>query len=80
VQPVAFLTPEVTDRRVIAVYFNNKDRVERVANYGLKDGKVFDFVKRETPAYSRDQGILKELFRNIGTVAPSMPGAGDRGR
>jgi outer membrane protein assembly factor BamE (lipoprotein component of BamABCDE complex) len=81
VQPVAFLTPEVTDRRVVAVYFNNKDRVERVANYGLKDGKVFDFVKRETPTYSRDQGILKELFRNIGTIAPSMPGAGggDRG-
>jgi outer membrane protein assembly factor BamE (lipoprotein component of BamABCDE complex) len=73
VQPMAFLTPEVTDRRVVAVYFNNKDRVERIANYGLKDGVVFDFIKRETPVYSRDQGLLKELFRNIGAT-PAIPG------
>jgi outer membrane protein assembly factor BamE (lipoprotein component of BamABCDE complex) len=73
VQPMAFLTPEVTDRRVVAIYFNNKDRVEQIANYGLKDGKVFDFVKRETPTYSRDQGLLKEIFRNIG-AGPAIPG------
>jgi outer membrane protein assembly factor BamE (lipoprotein component of BamABCDE complex) len=73
VQPMAFLTPEVTDRRVVAVYFNNKDRVEKIANYGLKDGVVFDFIKRETPVYTRDQGMLKEIFRNIG-AGPAMPG------
>ena len=77
-QPMAFMTPKVTDRRIVAVYFNNKDRVEQIANYGLKDGKVFDFVKRETPAYTRDQGLLKELFRDIG-AAPAIPGTGSRG-
>jgi outer membrane protein assembly factor BamE (lipoprotein component of BamABCDE complex) len=75
VQPMAFLTPEVTDRRVVAVYFDSKDRVEKIANYGLKDGKVFDFIKRETPVYTRDQGMLKEIFRNIG-AGPAMPGVG----
>jgi outer membrane protein assembly factor BamE (lipoprotein component of BamABCDE complex) len=74
-QPMPFMKPEVTDRRVVAVYFDNKGRVTQVANYGLKDGKVFDFIKRETPSYSRDQGLLKELFRDIG-AAPSIPGAG----
>jgi outer membrane protein assembly factor BamE (lipoprotein component of BamABCDE complex) len=73
VQPMAFLKPEVTERRVVAVYFSDKDRVEKIANYGLKDGKVFDFIKRETPVYSRDSGMLWELFRNIG-AAPAMPG------
>ncbi len=72
-QPMAFMKPEVTDRHVVAVYFNNKDRVEQIANYGLKDGKVFDFIKRETPVYTRDQGLLKEIFRNLG-VGPSIPG------
>jgi outer membrane protein assembly factor BamE (lipoprotein component of BamABCDE complex) len=75
VQPMAFLKPEVTDRRVVAIYFNNKDKVQQIANYGMKDGKVFDFVKRETPAYNRDQSFLREIFRNIG-VAPSMPNTG----
>jgi hypothetical protein len=41
-------------------------RANRVAQYGLKDGKVFDYVKNETPAHARDEGILKALFRNLG--------------
>jgi outer membrane protein assembly factor BamE (lipoprotein component of BamABCDE complex) len=78
VQPMAFLTPEVTDRRVVAVYFSNRDKVEKIANYGLKDGVVFDFIKRETPVYTRDQGMLKEIFRNIG-AGPSIPGISKNG-
>lgn len=74
-QPMPFMKPTVTDRRIVAVYFDKRDRVQQVANYGMKDGKVFDFVSRETPAYSRDRGILKELFRDIG-MGPSIPGIG----
>ena len=62
----AFLSPSVIDRRVVAVYFDKKDSVTRVANYGLQDGKVIDFVKRETPSKGSEDGLLKELFRNIG--------------
>ncbi len=73
VQPMAFMAPSVTDRRIVAVYFNKQDRVEKIANYGLKDGQVVDFVRRETPSYTRDEGLLKELFRNIGAT-PAIPG------
>jgi outer membrane protein assembly factor BamE (lipoprotein component of BamABCDE complex) len=73
VQPMAFMTPSVTDRHIVAVYFNKQDHVEKIANYGLKDGQVIDFVSRETPSYTRDEGLLKELFRNIG-AAPTIPG------
>ena len=73
VQPMAFMTPSVTDRHVVAIYFNKQDRVEKIANYGLKDGVVVDFVSRETPSYTRDQGLLKEIFRNIG-ASPAIPG------
>jgi len=73
VQPMAFMTPSVTDRHIVAVYFNKQDRVEKIANYGLKDGQVVDFVSRETPSYTRDEGLLKELFRNIG-ASHAIPG------
>jgi len=63
---MAFLSPQETDRRVVAIYFGQMGGVERVAHYGLKDGKVFDYVKQETPAHARDEGILKALFRNLG--------------
>ncbi len=34
----------------------------------MKDGKVFDYVSRTTPAPGgKDVGIVKQLFRNLGT-------------
>lgn len=63
----SFFLPTEMDRQVVAVYFNNGGTVDNVANYGLKDGKVFDYVSRTTPAPgAKDEGILKQLFRNLG--------------
>lgn len=62
-----FLSPRETDRQVVAIYFNQTGIVQQVANYGLKDGKVFDFISRTTPAPgAKDEGLLKSLFRNLG--------------
>jgi outer membrane protein assembly factor BamE (lipoprotein component of BamABCDE complex) len=61
-----FFTPKETDRKVVAVYFSPMGSVDRVAQYGLKDGKVFDYVKNETPTHAKDEGVLKALFRNLG--------------
>ncbi len=63
----SFMAPSETDRQVVAVYFNKVGTVERVANYGMKDGKVFDTISRTTAsANQNDDGILKQLFRNLG--------------
>jgi outer membrane protein assembly factor BamE (lipoprotein component of BamABCDE complex) len=63
----AFFLPSEQDRNVVAVYFSPAGTVERVANYGMQDGKVVDMVTRTTPAPGgHDDGILKELFRNLG--------------
>jgi outer membrane protein assembly factor BamE (lipoprotein component of BamABCDE complex) len=64
----AFFLPTEKDRQVVAVYFSPGGTVDRVANYGLKDGKVVDSVSRTTPAPGgHEDGILKQLFRNLGT-------------
>jgi outer membrane protein assembly factor BamE (lipoprotein component of BamABCDE complex) len=63
---VQFLNPSTTDQRVTAVYFNQGLRVERVALYGLEDGKVFDFITRTTPAGGGDQNFVSQLFRGLG--------------
>ncbi len=63
----AFFKEQEVDRKVAAIYFNQLGLVERVANYGLKDGKVFDFISRKTPAPGgKDEGLLNQLFRNLG--------------
>ena len=70
---VSFFKPEIIDRRVVAVYFDETDTVSKIANYGLKDGKVIDFVSRKTPSHANDQGLIKQLFRNIGAKPKVAP-------
>lgn len=63
----SFMLPSETDRKVVAIYFTQAGSVERVANYGIKDGKVFDAISRTTPsANTNDDGVIKSLFRNLG--------------
>ena len=63
---VAFLDQAVTDQRVLAVYFDRDRRVQRIANYGLQDGKVFDFISRTTPTSGQEISYLTPIFRLIG--------------
>lgn len=62
-RPVAFMPQETVDQRVIAVYFDRNRRVERLANYGIKDGKIFDFVTRTTPTSGREISYLTNFFQ-----------------
>jgi outer membrane protein assembly factor BamE (lipoprotein component of BamABCDE complex) len=61
----AFLHQEVVDQRVVAVYFDKERRVRRLANYGLKDGKLFDFVSKTTPTGGQELNYLRGIFRNL---------------
>ncbi len=51
---VAFMNPRVTERRILAVYFDKDGKVASISNYGLQDGKVFDFISRTTPTGGKD--------------------------
>ena len=62
---VQFLEPSVTDQRVVAVYFSPAKRVTRVANYGLQDGKVFDFVSRTTPTGGQEPSFVANALKGL---------------
>jgi outer membrane protein assembly factor BamE (lipoprotein component of BamABCDE complex) len=70
VRRAAFLNPTVVDRRVVAVYFNKNLKVERVALYGLEDGKVFDFISRTTPTGGTEQSFVGNLLRGLTHMSP----------
>jgi len=63
-----FLDPKVVDQRVLAIYFDRNRRVTNIGNYGLKDGKVFDFLNRRTRTGGSDYGFLAQLLRGVGRV------------
>src|SRR5690348_14661019 len=67
----AFMPYDVIDQRVVAVYFDKNRKVTRLANYGLKDGKVFDFQTGRTETGGKDLNYLRGILREI---TPGMVG------
>ncbi|MBX2805597.1 MAG: outer membrane protein assembly factor BamE [Hyphomicrobiales bacterium] len=72
----AFLNPTIVDRKVVAIYFDQDNLVKQVANYGIEDGTVIDFVTRKTPSRGSEDSLLQELFRNIGNPQGGGGGGG----
>ena len=64
-RPIMFMQTEVTDQRVIAVYFDKQRRVQRLAEYGMKDGHLFDFVSRTTPTSGNDLSVITTIMHNL---------------
>ena len=60
-----FLAIETSERRVLTFHFDGEDRVERIANYGLNDGKVFDFISRTTPTKGDSLTAITQMLGNI---------------
>ena len=64
----------ITDQRVIAIYFDRNRRVQRLAAYGIKDGRVFDFISRTTPTAGTDYNIITGLMHTLENSRMGVPG------
>ena len=62
---LAFMPAQMADQNVLAVYFDKGGKVTRIANYGMKDGKVFDFVSRTTPTGGQEPSFLKNVMAGL---------------
>jgi outer membrane protein assembly factor BamE (lipoprotein component of BamABCDE complex) len=70
---MAFQNAKLVDQRVLAVYFGPDDRVVNIANYGMQDGKVFDFISRTTPTGGKDQNFLGQILSGFGGKRNAVP-------
>ena len=61
-RPAAFMNQKIVDQRVIAIYFDKNRQVRRLANYGLQDGRIFDFISRTTQTSGQELSYLTPLF------------------
>jgi outer membrane protein assembly factor BamE (lipoprotein component of BamABCDE complex) len=72
-RPVAFMKERVTDQRVFAVYFDKNKKVTRIANYGLEDGQLIDYVTRTTPTAGAEPSFVKNMLTNLLRFSDSGP-------
>jgi len=75
-RPVAFANPKLVDQRVLAVYFGEDGRVANIANYGMQDGKVFDFVSRTTPTGGKDQNFIGQIMAGAAGIPAGVLSGG----
>jgi outer membrane protein assembly factor BamE (lipoprotein component of BamABCDE complex) len=77
VEQNAFFAPHATTRNILAVEFAKDGKVADLHRYTLSDGRVVDFVSRETPTRGRDMTLLQQIFNavpgQIGQSAPTEP-------
>jgi len=62
----AFMPQNITEQRVYAVYFDKSKKVQRVADYGMEDGKPIDFISRTTPTAGPEYHLLQGMLSKVG--------------
>ena len=63
---VSLFKPDTVNRTIVAIYFNKNQTVSKTAKYGMKDGKIFDYISRTTPSHGGDYTFLQQMFGNLG--------------
>ena len=70
---VAFFSPTVLKRQILAVYFDKQNKVTGMRRYSLADGRVISYESRETPARGRELTFLQQLLNATpGTSATNV--------
>lgn len=69
VKNFAFYAPQVVEREVVAVLFDEAGQVESVRRFGMEQGKIIDLETRITPTYGRELTVIQQIFGNFGQIS-----------
>ena len=68
--------PEVIERKLVAISFDDRGVVRNIERFGLEDGIVVELDRRVTESNIENSGFLRQLLGNIGNFNPAnIPGA-----
>ncbi len=70
----AFLDPDILERSVLVVSFDQNGVVDDTLLYTLEDGQIVDPVDRITPTEGKELNVLQQLFGNIGRFPTEVGG------
>ncbi|MCA0919757.1 outer membrane protein assembly factor BamE [Pseudooceanicola nanhaiensis] len=71
VRHFAYTEPQVVEREVVQIAFDQRGVVSNVSRYGLEDGKVVTLSRRVTDDGSTSTGIIAQLLGNLGQFSAS---------
>lgn len=62
----AFFEPEVKERKIVIVQFDDTGFLKTVAEMGLENGRIVIPVDRETPTLGNDLNAIEQMLGNLG--------------
>ena len=70
IRTVAMLEPEVIERNVVAVSFDDNGIVRNVEQFGLERGQIVSLTRRVTDSSVANKSFFRQLVGNIGQFGP----------
>jgi outer membrane protein assembly factor BamE (lipoprotein component of BamABCDE complex) len=70
----AFLLPKEVEREVVAIRFDENDKVVSIAQYTLQDGRVIDINNRTTPVAGAEANVLKRFLTSLTSSSGAAAG------
>ena len=67
----AYRAPEVIERQVVAVTFDDNGVVENIERFGLEEGRVVALSRRVTDSNIKGISFLRQLLGNLGNFDAS---------
>ena len=66
----AYHKPEITRRTIVAISFDNNNRVTNVERFGIEDGRIISFSRRVTSSGVGGTTFFSQLISSLGNFAP----------
>ncbi|RKT34074.1 Beta-barrel assembly machine subunit BamE [Roseovarius halotolerans] len=64
--------PEVVERQVLAISFNETDTIANIERFGLEDGQVVPLSRRVTDNSVVNNNFIRQMISNIGNIDPGQ--------
>ncbi len=71
VRSFGMFRPEVIDRQILAISFDDTDTIANIERFGLEDGKFVALSRRVTDSSVVGNGFWRQILGNFGNINPA---------
>ena len=71
VREYGMFRPEIVERRIVAISFDETDTIRNIERFALEDGKVVALSQRVTDSSVVGNGFWRQIIGNIGNFSPA---------
>ncbi len=72
-ETISFFRPDVVEKKLIAIKFDESGIVKEVRDVDLSDAKDVEYVERITPTSGQSASFLQQIFGNFGRMSRKDP-------